>query len=37
MEHIGQEKRRGALRLAWAIGVVVLIWYVAAMFVVLRP
>jgi len=37
MEQTSQEKRRLNMRLAWVIGVLVVIWYVAAMFVVLQP
>jgi hypothetical protein len=37
MEQGSQENRRRSLVLAWVIGVVVLVWYVAAMFLVLQP
>jgi hypothetical protein len=36
MEQGIQEKRRGSLRLAWVIGVLAVLWYLAAIFLVLK-
>ena len=37
MEQAGQKKHRNNVRIGVAIGLLVLIWYIAAMLVVLRP
>ena len=37
MEQTGEKKRRNNVRIGVALGLLVLIWYIAAMFVVLRP
>lgn len=36
MEQMSEKKRRSSLRIAIALGVLVLFWYVTAMFVVLQ-
>lgn len=36
MNQSSQEKRRSSLRLALGIGALVLVWYLAAMFLVLQ-
>ncbi len=37
MEQTSQCKHRGNIQLAWVIGAMVGAWYMAAMFVVLKP
>lgn len=36
MQPGSQQKRRGSLRLAWVIGVLAVIWYLAAMFLLVK-
>jgi hypothetical protein len=37
MDQTSLEKRRSSLRIGLVIGLIVLIWYLVAMFVVLQP
>jgi hypothetical protein len=37
MEQGSQENRRRSMRMAWVMGVLVLLWYLAAIFLVLKP